>query len=980
MSFFHTSRAAAAPPSNPIRSSTTITSGRAAPIAPIAPLGSSSCCGGGSYAAGGGSFAGSCARTGTNGNFAADRPLESMPPPTWISAGQLPPGARPVTNSGLEATGASTASAKPSKVRSVVDKLKSTFTRSKATPAEEGNDLLQSGSAVYTQAAAPASFGGADSNEAVPGARVMIVGARGLRAPPGTRLSPYASCEVVGVDDSLWTTPCAESTPNPVWEEEYQMPACRQGTTLSFNIYNADPLDEPLLLGHCSLPSDVVHPFGYSGELPIEDGDGMLQVKVTITGPGVAPQMVSGRYPSAAPSVPGRSALSQSAAPASIGRSFQAETAPVSVPADSLCASMSRVSAAAGSVPAVPASTATYGAPQTIKVAVIGVHNVRGLEGPPASWRLFCVCGVSEKPHTAKRTRPMNGSASVSWNEEFDVSDYVPGDSLEFVLMQAGPRDGEEILGMALLSSAQFGNFGYNAELTVSCPGYGIVGLLTVRVTLPGAQPPQAFRQPAGVRTAATGPCGGSAGQPGLFSMLDRNGDGVITRAEFAAAVGSPAGPGSPYYAGACPQWGGSPVAAAPYRQPLNVSSPLISPAASFVAPMPPAPVMTSTSVFPAPAGPMSYPSMPVPMSRPGSFPSAQGPCQSSSEAKVPYPWGGAAPGPSMPKSEFCPSASSGGAARPPSSVGNIHPGPRGQSQAASMARESVPQSSSRRTKDPSYASSSQGGMVIPQQRNESEMGFGSRPGSRQAMQSGMPASLGRGQTTDGGLSLPVSQRSGRGDPRSPQNDGYHQPPTLGGGLGASMPTTQRGGLTQDPLASSGSRRSPDSFHGGGPASSSMGMASGGGCGQPTTQASGLGYEQQGSSMSMRQTQGGPRAVVALISARNLRSADIMGKSDPYATCEIIGKPQSKVQTQVVHQSLNPVWNEEFELLDFQHGDDLLINVYDKDEWPKKDDFLGECTVSGGFFGPYGLEEMDFSLENAGTPDATIKFKVMISS
>eukprot|EP00971_Amphidinium_carterae_P072295 1430025-Amphidinium_carterae.1 len=81
--------------------------------------------------------------------------------------------------------------------------------------------------------------------------------------------------------------------------------------------------------------------------------------------------------------------------------------------------------------------------------------------------------------------------------QEFDIPDYLPGDALEFVLMQShfnpccgngashflepafacsltrevDPQSGEEILGMALLSDAQFGNFGYNAELTLACPG-----------------------------------------------------------------------------------------------------------------------------------------------------------------------------------------------------------------------------------------------------------------------------------------------------------------------------------------------------------------------------------------------------------------------------------------------------------------------------------------------------------------------------
>ena len=37
--------------------------------------------------------------------------------------------------------------------------------------------------------------------------------------------------------------------------------------------------DEPMLLGRCILAGDVVHPYGFSGEVELEEGDGMLQVQ-----------------------------------------------------------------------------------------------------------------------------------------------------------------------------------------------------------------------------------------------------------------------------------------------------------------------------------------------------------------------------------------------------------------------------------------------------------------------------------------------------------------------------------------------------------------------------------------------------------------------------------------------------------------------------------------------------------------------------
>jgi len=891
--------------------------------------------------------------------------------------------------------------AKPSTMRSLVDKMKSTFSRSKA-PSEAPTMAFLGSSQRFANE--PASFAGTSyqgltgstlaagsriqssgigmssvpASASAPGARVMIVGARGLQVPPGSRLKPYASCEVLGVEDSLWTTPCVENTSDPIWEEDYQMPAFRQGTQLAFNVYNADPLAEPLLLGHCVLASDVVHPYGYSGELPLEDGEGALQVKVTITGPGVAPQGISGRYPTA-PSV----------AP---------QSRPAAVPPDSLSSSMNRVQAASAAGGPAPVSKApmTYGGgARSIKVAVLGAHAVRaGLDGRLASrLQLFCVCGVTEKPHTANRTRPISGSTAVTWNEEFDIPDYLPGDALEFVLMQVDPQSGEEILGMALLSDAQFGNFGYNAELTLACPGTGIVGLLTVRVTIPGAQTPygaQTVRYPAGApyATAYRQPADG-----GLFSMLDLNGDGVITRSEFAAAVGAPAyrPRGSPYmpYRSPAVSAAAYPVVSSPIR------SPVISPAASFVAP----PVMSSViprsgivSAFPTavtsmPAVPLSYvppvssphvsyvppvggPMMgggPVSLSRPSSFqPSSfpvAGPPLSASSAQVPYPWGGPAhSGPVMPRSDFCPSMSSG--VRPASTSSNIQPGPRTAHRSQRVQEPSV-------TSDP---------MVVPTRRNEAEMGYGSssRQAERQSFSQNQsysqpqsfgqssrapvepqsysqnqsynqPQSLGqssRAPASDlgGGLTLPVTTRSGRSVGQGSSGASFHQPPTLAAGVGSSG--TQRGGMLQEPPVSRRGRPEP------------LDPMSGGGGGFASSS--------------------GPRVRVALMSASGLRAADFMGKSDPYCTCEIEGKPTSKVQTQVIRQNLNPRWNEEFELLDFDFSDTLLVQVFDKDEWPKKDDFLGECRIPPGFIGPQGLDEVDFPLENAGTQDASVKLKVTV--
>merc|ERR1740123_1495005 len=86
---------------------------------------------------------------------------------------------------------------------------------------------------------------------------------------------------------------------------------------------------------------------------------------------------------------------------------------------------------------------------------------------------------------------------------------------------------------------------------------------------------------------------------------------------------------------------------------------------------------------------------------------------------------------------------------------------------------------------------------------------------------------------------------------------------------------------------------------------------------------------------------------LTIVSARGLRNADWLpgaGKSDPYCECEIAGKPRAgKVQTKVISNNLDPVWEHHAELPGFKQGDTLVFKVYDKDLL--KSDFLGELQL-----------------------------------
>jgi len=52
---------------------------------------------------------------------------------------------------------------------------------------------------------------------------------------------------------------------------------------------------------------------------------------------------------------------------------------------------------------------------------------------------------------------------------------------------------------------------------------------------------------------------------------------------------------------------------------------------------------------------------------------------------------------------------------------------------------------------------------------------------------------------------------------------------------------------------------------------------------------------------------------VTVMKANDLKNMEMIGKSDPYVVVHI--RPLFKVKTKVVDNNLNPIWNEEFDLI-----------------------------------------------------------------
>merc|ERR1719162_104764 len=99
----------------------------------------------------------------------------------------------------------------------------------------------------------------------------MIVGARGLKDPQwmGTT-DPYCVCEVPGKPQTKFETKAAANTPNPDWDQEYEVLNYETGEPLLFHVMDKGkwPLSDELL-GKALMRSSQFVPDGFFGEVPL---------------------------------------------------------------------------------------------------------------------------------------------------------------------------------------------------------------------------------------------------------------------------------------------------------------------------------------------------------------------------------------------------------------------------------------------------------------------------------------------------------------------------------------------------------------------------------------------------------------------------------------------------------------------------------------------------------------------------------------
>ena len=82
---------------------------------------------------------------------------------------------------------------------------------------------------------------------------------------------------------------------------------------------------------------------------------------------------------------------------------------------------------------------------------------------------------------------------------------------------------------------------------------------------------------------------------------------------------------------------------------------------------------------------------------------------------------------------------------------------------------------------------------------------------------------------------------------------------------------------------------------------------------------------------------------IKVISGSNIPAADESGLCDPFCVLELSGRKDQK-KTEVKKQTLNPVWNQEFQFQILSYNTDIFsISLYDYDKY-SKNDLLGKWT------------------------------------
>lgn len=95
----------------------------------------------------------------------------------------------------------------------------------------------------------------------------------------------------------------------------------------------------------------------------------------------------------------------------------------------------------------------------------------------------YCICEIPGKACTKIKTPVVEDSLNPLWNFEATISDYSVGDSLEFTVWDKDEGKKDDLMGRAVLTSAQLVALRFEGELLLGETGKKAPSFLVVRVT-----------------------------------------------------------------------------------------------------------------------------------------------------------------------------------------------------------------------------------------------------------------------------------------------------------------------------------------------------------------------------------------------------------------------------------------------------------------------------------------------------------------
>ncbi|CAL8107249.1 unnamed protein product [Orchesella dallaii] len=110
-----------------------------------------------------------------------------------------------------------------------------------------------------------------------------------------------------------------------------------------------------------------------------------------------------------------------------------------------------------------------------------------------------------------------------------------------------------------------------------------------------------------------------------------------------------------------------------------------------------------------------------------------------------------------------------------------------------------------------------------------------------------------------------------------------------------------------------------------------------------------------------------PQGVIRIcaIEARNLLKKDVgvlgMGKSDPYV---VLSVGAQSFKSKIINNTVTPKWDFHCEMMVEEIGQNLIIYVYDYDEMPRQDEFLGRTSVDLSLVRREGTMDVWLDLED----------------